>query len=978
MSADIDRIVFAAREYRRVSREDATVKSRHPNSTELNYFTYLTEEADAEAFGDYVLELLKHDRFNWTLRIKRRGLDQTFTLGDTIRIFYPRFGLENGGDFIVKRIRLDTAQLFMDVSLYGPSPVVGAASFSLYLDPDTQSYWVGGTQYGGDYGAELASNNQFDSGYAPWSPMKFDGTAGTTQLSNTGGKLRLTNVDGGFQGGILALPTVAGRRYRLEIETGNAIGGFGGVANVGVSSNPGYVSANLLNGTLIVTSTSPQTHSYTFLASSSTSYLTLITNSGTIGDWVEFESVSAREMIGPYSLPGYSFTRTGEQGEVSNPEYEEMIGDPELTVSSGWTLPGATISEGIMTTSVGGGARASYGLAPFPLGPSFILEIDVIATGNSVPYVAVGNGILGYSAVHYLAAGKNVVNFSSQYDHSSSLAALAINHDNGGGTVGATISRISLRKVLPVVEWFPTNIPAITNRGAHIYGAITNRLPYSTALGNWISFGGATKGATNKLAPDGSYTAVEVNLPAGSPQVNQFYMNYSGMTTGWKTFGMFVRSRTGGNQRFTLKVMNPADIFSPDLIATPEWNFFAFPYNFTSPGQNSSISNSRDGTAASLEVWQGQIIDGYFPDGGPLIRNTGNATANIGASNLDLGYDLIDEDELIWVEADIGSPEAGTSPYDWLASFNANGTSGTRIDFFRDLGISNMTVHVEGTASTDLNLPFTGFGKVKLAVRRQAGKFKSYLVNNGALTESAESAEMAFPAGLNKLEFSYPSNDGHNPDSVIEGTFVKKGSFTDEQVRELLIPSPTDYVLLGVDPSASLYRVSHVDYDAISSLPGYVFTRTGEQGAIDSTGFVQWFATNVPAINDRGYHVYGALTNFLFDSQDISTASWGKGADGTGVTPVVTANAALAPDGTMTADRVQLDRGSSADYGNTSTIGQPFAGGPVAGTHTLSYWLKSATGATQQTYVNAYHPSIGAVMSQLVTITPDWQRFTFV
>ena len=50
--------------------------------------------------------------------------------------------------------------------------------------------------------------------------------------------------------------------------------------------------------------------------------------------------------------------------------------------------------------------------------------------------------------------------------------------------------------------------------------------------------------------------------------------------------------------------------------------------------------------------------------------------------------------------------------------------------------------------------------------------------------------------------------------------------------------------------------------------------------------------------------------NRLGYSEDITNGLWIKGAKDSGVTPLVAANASLAPDGTLTADKVTLDRGA--------------------------------------------------------------------
>jgi hypothetical protein len=66
--------------------------------------------------------------------------------------------------------------------------------------------------------------------------------------------------------------------------------------------------------------------------------------------------------------------------------------------------------------------------------------------------------------------------------------------------------------------------------------------------------------------------------------------------------------------------------------------------------------------------------------------------------------------------------------------------------------------------------------------------------------------------------------------------------------------------------------------------------------------------------------------NILSYTNDFSNAYWEKAKNGTGVTPIVTINSIVAPDGTTTASRMQFDRGagtSSSDFSliyNTSNI----------------------------------------------------------
>jgi hypothetical protein len=118
MAVDIARIAFAGREYRSVTSEDLSVQTRRPLATELTYNTFIGSSAEALTFGNGILSLLKQDRYNWSIRVKRDVYN--VSVGDTITVIYPRFGLETGKNFIVKRVRIDTTSPFVDMALFGP------------------------------------------------------------------------------------------------------------------------------------------------------------------------------------------------------------------------------------------------------------------------------------------------------------------------------------------------------------------------------------------------------------------------------------------------------------------------------------------------------------------------------------------------------------------------------------------------------------------------------------------------------------------------------------------------------------------------------------------------------------------------------------------------------------------------------------------------------------------------------------------
>lgn len=112
----------------------------------------------------------------------------------------------------------------------------------------------------------------------------------------------------------------------------------------------------------------------------------------------------------------------------------------------------------------------------------------------------------------------------------------------------------------------------------------------------------------------------------------------------------------------------------------------------------------------------------------------------------------------------------------------------------------------------------------------------------------------------------------------------------------------------------------------------------------------------------------GTRRNLLTYPSAFDNAVWSKGTGGS-----VTANTIIAPDGTTTADAYTW--GSST--GSFAFLSQFFAGSPQLA-HTFSIWLKRPTGAGSRTLnltITDYTTS--SASSSLVTVTEDWQRFTF-
>ena len=112
-------------------------------------------------------------------------------------------------------------------------------------------------------------------------------------------------------------------------------------------------------------------------------------------------------------------------------------------------------------------------------------------------------------------------------------------------------------------------------------------------------------------------------------------------------------------------------------------------------------------------------------------------------------------------------------------------------------------------------------------------------------------------------------------------------------------------------------------------------------------------------------------TNLLTWSEDFTNAAWVKNNPGVAVLPVVTANAGVAPDGTLTADRVQLDCGNTGSAVNRSNLTQTISGIVSGSAYTPSIYIKAFDANSVGKTVRLASDFIS---SAVYTLTSDWVR----
>jgi len=112
-----------------------------------------------------------------------------------------------------------------------------------------------------------------------------------------------------------------------------------------------------------------------------------------------------------------------------------------------------------------------------------------------------------------------------------------------------------------------------------------------------------------------------------------------------------------------------------------------------------------------------------------------------------------------------------------------------------------------------------------------------------------------------------------------------------------------------------------------------------------------------------------ARDNYIVKSQEFDTLTWVKYNLGAGTySPILTANAAVAPDNTMTADRFQYS--ACAGAGEYSQIGQFTSGG--GGLHAGGLFIKSAGGGGGSMRLILYDSNVNLGTSFLCPHSPTW------
>jgi len=151
-------------------------------------------------------------------------------------------------------------------------------------------------------------------------------------------------------------------------------------------------------------------------------------------------------------------------------------------------------------------------------------------------------------------------------------------------------------------------------------------------------------------------------------------------------------------------------------------------------------------------------------------------------------------------------------------------------------------------------------------------------------------------------------------------------------------------------------------HTALSLVPGWTFSRASTGYALNNAGQLVAFASGAPRITDRGFLAEGARTNLCLQSQTFDNASW------TATRAAVTANAATAPDGTLTAYKLYEDASAASTHLLLSTVNITVSSSTVYTTSIYAksgertwFQLQEGQGVTAAAYFDLANGAVGTV-----------------
>ena len=529
-------------------------------------------------------------------------------------------------------------------------------------------------------------------------------------------------------------------------------------------------------------------------------------------------------------------------------------------------------------------------------------------------------------------------------------------------TVGEYVKTTSTINSAPRFDHDPTTGESL---GLLVEESRTNLFAYSDNFNDpsW-TINNATITSNTATAPDGTNTA-DLYSGTSTSAVSQSASLTSGVTY---TISCYVKSAGLGNDSFRLRI-EPTQT-SSNFTATSEWQRFSFTATSANTGLRScGILRNSSSDNVDIFIWGAQLEAGSFPTS--YIPTTGSTVtraadvasisgSNFGAFRTNLLQYSEEFDQAYWTRTLITvSANNDTAPNGQISAEKITPTVSNGGHYVRR-DVSGLTANVAYTLS--FYAKSAGYSRAGLIIgttdlsTRATAEF-----NLDTATVTAQSGQLATSVanvGGGWVKISLSAQNINTTTYRCEIRVLDSGGATDSYTGDGTSGIYIWGAQLEEGSTATPYIKSDVNFVSRASSATYY----------DANGVIQTAAVDeartaayLPDGNGNFVSVGPLLlepagTNLVLQSEDFST-SWTIGGNTT-----VTPNYGTAPNGTATADRVQMPNniGTVVTQAVTTVPGLPYV---------FSIYARATSGTSPLVLV------LGTA-SQAFTLTESWQRYS--
>ena len=437
------------------------------------------------------------------------------------------------------------------------------------------------------------------------------------------------------------------------------------------------------------------------------------------------DNISVKEITEDTNLPRINYEGFSYQDVLGS----ELVFNGDFSSPTGWSLFGATISDGKANIIGDGSAFTNISQSGvFTSGKQYQVKVDVVInSGLGLKFQdGANNENIGFATT----SGTYTFNFTA-----TSNSTIVIGRRAGGAPFNSSVDNVSVK------EYLGQEVVPDSGCGSWLFEPQTTQLmPYSEDFSQW-SAGGDTTIESGYLAPDGTNNAYKVSGTSSALTLNE------GLLTTTTTRSIYARTTSGTGQANLCSFNgNSNNLFT----ITEDWQRFEVNSAISTGVTTFYAVDFRGSTTLSeIIIWGANATNdqdyatSYIPSKyGSAVTRSAETCNNAGNA------DLFDSTEGV-LYADI-KPDVDYSTYSLISI--SDGTTANNVVLGKSINTGKYYTTVKSGNSNQFSYAFAVEDVFnKIAVRYKENDFSVWL--NGVQVHTDISG--AAPTGLSKLTFDF-------------------------------------------------------------------------------------------------------------------------------------------------------------------------------------------------------------------------------